>query len=245
MDILLVAATAAEIRPLVERLKLAPHNGTGLLKSEACGHRIDLMITGVGLTATAYKLGRRLAERYYHLVLNLGVAGAFRPQGAQDRYRSDFAPGNLVHVVTERFGDLGAEAGRETPLDFHRDRLDLFQMGLLERDEFPFVDGLLANGLDPSGTPLELLPRAHGLSVNLVHGEPDSIRRCRERYDPDVESMEGAAVFYACICEKQAFAEVRAISNWVEPRNRSAWKLTEAVDALAGFTEHYLEETAP
>jgi futalosine hydrolase len=245
VDILLVAATAAEIRPLVERLKLAPHNGTGLLKSDAYGHKIDLMITGVGLTATAYKLGRRLAERYYHLVLNLGVAGAFRPMGEQDRYRANHCPGSLVHVVTERFGDLGAEAAQETPMDFHRDRLDLFEMGLLERDEFPFVDGLLANGLDASGSPLELLPRVHGLSVNLVHGEPESIRRCRERYDPDVESMEGAAVFYACICEKQAFAEVRAISNWVEPRNRRAWKIPQAVDALAGFTEHYLESTAP
>jgi futalosine hydrolase len=245
MDILLVAATAPEIRPLVERLKLAPHNGTGLLKSEAFGHRIDALITGVGMTATAYRLGRRLGERYYHRVLNLGVAGAFPPRGEQDAWRSVLEPGSVVHVVTERFGDLGAEAAGETPWDFHHERLDLFEMGLLEPDEFPFVDGLLANGLDTAGTPLAALPRVHGLTVNLVHGEPESIRRCRERYDPDVETMEGAAVFYACICEKLAFAEIRGISNWVEPRNREAWRLHEAVDRVCATAVDYLESLEP
>jgi futalosine hydrolase len=241
MEILLVVATAAEISPLVERLKLAPHNGSGLLKSEAFGHRIDCLITGVGMPATAYRLGRQLGQRYYDLVLNVGVAGAFPRQGKKDQYRDALAPGQVCHVVTERFADLGAEVPGETPWDFHHDRLDLFEMGLAEPDTFPYIHGLLANGLDTSGSPLADLPRAQGISVNTVHGEAESIRRCRERYDPDVETMEGAAVFYTCICEKQAFAEVRAISNWVEPRNRDAWKLKEAIASLSRFTESYLE----
>jgi futalosine hydrolase len=224
MDILLVAATAAEISPLVERLRLAPGSRSGNAEGFCLGHRVEVLITGVGMTATAYRLGRRLAQRYFDLVLNLGVAGA---------YPGRFDPGDLCHVTVEEFGDLGAEDGENF--------LDLFDLGLLDRDEFPFIDGKLANALQPAPGPLADLPRAFGLTVQKVHGHGPSIRQTMTHYAADVETMEGAAVFYSCICEKQAFAEVRAISNRVERRNREAWKMAEALARLRDFGLDYLE----
>jgi futalosine hydrolase len=37
---------------------------------------------------------------------------------------------------------------------------------------------------------------------------------------------------YACLIHHVPFAEVRAVSNVVETRNRAAWKLTEAIGNL-------------
>jgi futalosine hydrolase len=37
---------------------------------------------------------------------------------------------------------------------------------------------------------------------------------------------------YACLIRGTPFAEIRAVSNVVEKRNRVAWKLGEAIDNL-------------
>jgi hypothetical protein len=37
------------------------------------------------------------------------------------------------------------------------------------------------------------------------------------------------------------FAQVRAVSNVDERRNRAAWKLSEAIDALGDVTKRILE----
>jgi futalosine hydrolase len=44
--------------------------------------------------------------------------------------------------------------------------------------------------------------------------------------------MEGAAFMYACMIHEVRFAQVRAVSNIVEKRNRGAWKMAEAVSNL-------------
>ncbi|MCB0705698.1 MAG: hypothetical protein KDC34_10330, partial [Saprospiraceae bacterium] len=69
-------------------------------------------------------------------------------------------------------------------------------------------------------------------SVQKVHGSEASIRRIREKYDPDLESMEGAACFYVCMLEGVPFLQIRAISNYVEPRNRDNWEIGLAIDKL-------------
>jgi futalosine hydrolase len=71
------------------------------------------------------------------------------------------------------------------------------------------------------------------ITVNTVHGNERSIARVGERFDPQVESMEGAAFMYACRIQGVPFAQVRAVSNVVERRNRDAWKLPEAIRNLA------------
>ena len=44
--------------------------------------------------------------------------------------------------------------------------------------------------------------------------------------------MEGAAFFYACLSAGLEPVQLRAISNYVEPRNREAWRMREAITAL-------------
>jgi len=77
-----------------------------------------------------------------------------------------------------------------------------------------------------------VLPAVDGITVNTVHGNSASIAAAVERYHPDVESMEGAAFIYACLVADVPHAQIRAVSNRVEVRNRSAWRVDDAVGNL-------------
>jgi futalosine hydrolase len=61
-------------------------------------------------------------------------------------------------------------------------------------------------------------------------------------FHPQVESMEGAAFMYACLIHQVPFAQVRAVSNFVEKRNREAWKLAEAIRNLSEVALRIIEE---
>jgi len=65
-----------------------------------------------------------------------------------------------------------------------------------------------------------------------VHGNAQSIATVVERFAPQVESMEGAAFMFACLIHELPFAQVRAVSNIVETRNRDAWKMADAIACL-------------
>lgn len=209
MRILLVAATEAEIAPV--RAKLGPD--------------VRVLITGVGMVATAVRCARELALGQYDLALNVGVCGSFNHA---------FQPGSVVHVAFDQLPELGAEDGDAF--------LTMEQLSLMGPDDFPFRGGRLTNSAPPAIPALVTLPTVCGITVNTVHGNAAAIERIEARLHPDVESMEGAAFMYACLVQGVPFAQVRAVSNIVERRNRQAWKLPEAVRALADVTLNILEQ---
>jgi len=88
------------------------------------------------------------------------------------------------------------------------------------------------NPAPPRNEALANLTAVQGITVNTVHGHERSITEVRERCQPQVESMEGAAFMYACLVNHIPFAEIRAISNVVERRNRAAWRMAEAIGNL-------------
>ena len=53
--------------------------------------------------------------------------------------------------------------------------------------------------------------------------------------------MEGAGFMYACLIQAVPFAQVRAVSNMVERRNRSAWKIDEAIENLCRVARDFIE----
>ncbi len=212
MNILIVSATVFEIAPLQQHLeehfnKIKPFH---YKKNHV---NIYLLVTGVGLTATAFSLGRMLSEEgQFDLAINLGVAGAFD---------KTLKIGDVVQVVSEQFGDLGVEeaTGQFT---------DLFEMGLAEKNEAPYADGKMSFEVEG----FHFLRKVAGLTVNKVHGTVASIEAIRKKYQPEIESMEGAAFFYACLLSNVKCLQIRAISNYVEPRNRDNWNLPLAIENL-------------
>lgn len=215
MLVLLVAATGAEIAPLLAALGPGAAGPEREIRHRHAGHEVDVLVTGVGMVATAARCARILAGKPYDLAVNLGVCGSF------DR---SLAPGKVVHVVSDGLPELGAEDG-ETFVTAQ-------ELGLIAADEYPFRGGRLVNGAPPAHAVLDRLPAVAGITVNTVHGDERSIADTLRRFAPQVESMEGAAFMYACLLAEVRFAQVRAVSNIVERRNRAAWALPEAIRNL-------------
>jgi len=215
--ILIVAATAAEIDPLVAGLRFCADGEARVTRCKRGSRDVDVLTTGVGMVATAAWCARVLAmEDVYDTALNVGLCGSFD---------ASIAPGTVVHVITEQLPELGAEDDRAF--------LSVQELGLLENYEFPFQAGRLMNAGPPLNEILLRLPGVHGITVNTVHGNEQTIAAVRQRCAPQVESMEGAAFMYACLMHQIPFAELRSVANVVERRNRGAWKIAAAIDNLS------------
>jgi len=187
-------------------------------------HDVDVLTTGVGMIATAAWCSRTFAAEHYDLALNVGLCGSFD---------ASIAAPDVVHVNADRIAELGAEDGD--------DFLTIHQLQLLGENEFPFDGGMLVNTNPPPLPPLAALPAVTGITVNTVHGNQRTIAAVRDRYDPDVESMEGAAFMYASLIAGVPFAQVRAVSNAVVRRNRAAWRIDAAIRALGEQSVKLLE----
>ena len=213
MKLLIVSATPFEIAPLQQYLE------KHFIQSEPYRYQkgevqVALLITGVGLPLTAYALGKVLGAEEWSLVVNAGIAGALNPK---------LKIGDVVQVVSERFADLGVEEADGSFTNVH-------QLGLVDKNQPPFKEGLLYNA---GSKDYQFLKGANGISVNKVHGAESSIIKLKELYpDAEVESMEGAAFFYACLSERLPFLQIRSISNYVEARNRDNWDLPKAINNL-------------
>ena len=189
-----MAATELEV-PFAAELRAQPR------------HEVDLLVTGVGMVATAAQCARALALARYDLALNVGVCGSFDPA---------LPPGTVVHVVRDRLTELGAEDGD----------------GFLTIEDLQLGASEVVNAAPPANAALAQLRQVSAITVNTVHGHErtiaDVIARCR----PQVETMEGAAFMYACGLSGVPYAQLRAVSNVVERRNRAAWRMQDALAAL-------------
>ncbi|MEL6140082.1 MAG: futalosine hydrolase [Bacteroidota bacterium] len=227
MKILLLSATPFEIAPAREWLaayfeEKAPHHFTTSKVS------VEILYGGVGLPATAFSLGSVLAVRPFDLAIQAGIGGAID---------AELTIGDVVEIIADRFGDLGAETATGG-------FLDLEALGLQERQSGIFAAG--GQIINPSAKDNDLsLKKARGISVNRVHGTEESINQLRQRYpEAQVESMEGAAFFYACRYHQLPMLQIRAISNYVEPRNREAWDIPLAVVELNKLLKELLSAFA-
>jgi futalosine hydrolase len=147
----------------------------------------------------------------------VGVCGSF------DRA---LGPGTVVHVVSDRIAELGAE--------------DDDRFLTIEDLQLPGVSSFV-NAAPPANAALSALPAVAGITVNTVHGSERSIADVVRRFNAQVESMEGAAFMCACLMHGVPFAQVRAVSNLVERRNRESWKMSEAIAALGKTMSAILE----
>ncbi|MEQ8625935.1 MAG: futalosine hydrolase [Vicingaceae bacterium] len=218
MNILLVAATQKEVEPLLARISWKDNKSV----HESNNHQLTLLKTGVGMVSTALSMGAKLANEQYDLAINLGIAGAF------DR---SLALGEVVEVTADQFSELGAENGG--------DLLDLKDLGMAKPQEFRFESKL--NNI-PRLTINHKLKTVRAITVNTVHGNEASIASIKRRLNPQLESMEGAAFFKACNKFSTNSLQLRAISNYVEKRNRSNWKIDLAIDNLANETIAILKQ---
>ncbi|SDF80677.1 futalosine hydrolase [Paenibacillus sp. cl6col] len=202
--ILIVTSVAAERDAVLRGLQHHP--------------QYDVILGGVGVAAAAARTARKLANEgssNYRLVICAGIGGGFPGQAEI---------GSLVVASDIIAADLGAE----TPEGFSS--LDELGFGSAR---IPVDAGLVAQ----VATALQAanLPARSGpvLTVATVTGTAATAAQMAERVPgAAVEAMEGYGVATAAQDFGLPVLELRAISNAVGPRNRAAWRIQEALDAL-------------
>jgi len=211
MKILIVSATEKEINALKNKFKVNMSTVCVLKYTAIKDFSIDFLVTGIGGIFTSYALTKRLSDIKYDLVINAGIAGSFN---------SDLKIGEVVYVESEQFADLGIEDRNEF--------FTIFEKGFEQKDAFPFTDAKLENP-NPYKSDLK---KVTGITVNTSHGNKQSIELFRNKFNADIETMEGAAVFYVCLQEGVKFMQIRAISNYVDERNVAKWDIPLAINNL-------------
>lgn len=229
-NILIVAATYSEIKFLEKYNLKISDSRSNLFSFTVNSATFDVIITGVGMVATTYNLTQQLSKLNYDLCLNVGIAGAFD---------KTIRLGETVNIITDCFADLGAED--------EDNFLSVFDLGLINENEFPFENGLLRNKTHLDIKTIEALKKVSGVTLNLVHGNNASISKFIAQHEtkyqkPKTESMEGAAFFYVCMQMNVPCFQIRSISNYIEKRNRSEWKIDVALNSLEKFITNFVEE---
>jgi futalosine hydrolase len=173
------------------------------------GSAHSVISVGVGPAAAAAGAAGALAAGSFDLALSAGIGGGFAPLG----------PGDIAIASSIVFADLGAET----------------DAGFAPASELGF--GVDRYDVEP-GLAVELADRCSGhlgtiLTVATVTGTAASADALIGRYpDAVAEGMEGAGVAAAAARLPIPWAEVRAISNLVGPRDRASWRIAEALDGL-------------
>lgn len=178
-------------------------------------NNIAYLITGVGMVATSYSLTKHLSTQHYDLIINIGIAGSFD---------KSIPIGELVEINKDIFSELGAE----------------------DNEDFISIDALgMGTSLQESKTPPPIssgLTLQKGITVNTVHGCEKSIKRVQKRYpNASIESMEGAAVFFVATQFEIPAIQVRAISNYVEKRNKLTWNIPLAIQNINAWLVQFIQ----
>ncbi|MFJ8312382.1 MULTISPECIES: futalosine hydrolase [unclassified Streptomyces] len=178
------------------------------------GHEVDVLPAGVGPAAAAAGTALALARTPYDLVVSAGIGGGF----------PSVAPlGSLVVASEIVAADLGAGSPDGfipvTALGFGRDTL---------HPPRP-LSRAVARALGALEGPV--------LTVTTATGTADRAAALLARHpSAAAEAMEGFGVAEAAAQLGVPAIEIRAISNSVGPRDRSAWRIG---DALAALTEAF------
>jgi futalosine hydrolase len=117
---------------------------------------------------------------------------------------------------------------------------DLFDLKLEKSSYHPFERRKLPNPW-LAGYNLLKLPEVSAITINEITTGKERIHQLAKKYNPVIETMEGAALHYVCRQMNTPFIQLRAISNYIGERNKDNWKIKEAIDNLNQCTLEYVD----
>ena len=200
MNILLVSASKKELSSIIKKIK----------------YPIDYLITGIGTTSLSYLLTKKIQNKNFDLIINIGIAGSFK---------QDIPIGEIVFVKNEIFADLGIEEKNKFVPISKSNLSDLCESSFSCNYKHSF---------------LKDLPRTSSITVCRTSGQIQTIKERIRLFNPDIENMEGAAFFQICQKENIPFVEIRSISNFVTERDSSLWNIPLAITNLEKFTIQFI-----
>ncbi|MFG2909931.1 futalosine hydrolase [Kitasatospora sp. NPDC048286] len=212
--LLVVVAVAAEAEAVLRGL---PGGSAALPLPGGTLHRaervpVDVLAAGVGPAAAAAGAAAALAAHPYALAVSAGIAGGFAP----------LAP---VGATVLADAIVAADLGAQTPDGF----ADVTELGFgtVRHTPPPAAVALVARALGPG------LAVGPVLTVSTVTGSAERATELAARHpSAAAEAMEGFGVAEAAARYGVPALELRTVSNPVGPRDRSAWRIGEALAAL-------------
>ena len=189
--------------------------------------KVDLLITGVGVPVTLYQLQKRLFQKKYDLVIQAGIGGSFN---------DTIKLGDVLLVKKDIFADIGMEEQHAFT--------SIYNTPFTDKNEFPYNNGWLINNsrfIDQFN-----YKQVNAITINKVSDSQLQQQQFISNFNPDIESMEGAALHFICLQEKTSFLQIRSISNKVGMRDKKEWKIKEAIanlgESLAVIIETMLKK---
>jgi futalosine hydrolase len=216
MRVIISAATHGEWMPSFQ--KINPKYVSNNKKFSVGFHE-----SGIGMLASSVSLMKMFTQETPTLIIQVGIAGCFDKK----------IPLGKVFVVKDDFaGDIGVMENKVWK--------DLFDMKLDKPNDPPYEKKGLPNPWLNQFNLLQL-PTKKGVTVNTISTEKKQIELLTGRYKAVLESMEGASLHYIGRDLTIPFIQLRAVSNYVGERDKSKWKIQEAIYNLNETLLAYLD----
>lgn len=212
---LITAATYNEIAGLVKQNHTSIHLNR-LWESVSGMH---ILVTGIGQANTIHSLMKYLKEfGNPQSITNMGICGSFT---------DTLKHGDLVAVTQDTNANQIIEEEKKW-FPWHEKGLGKVVPQMLQ-PQLPDWANRIA------------IPRVNGLTTDFLTDDIETIKKRKRFFNAEVESMEGAAVFYVAIEENIKAVQVRSVSNYVHERDKKLWSIDKAIEQLHIFTENQLK----
>ena len=216
MRIIISAATHGEWMPSFQ--KINPKYVSNNKKFSVGFHE-----SGIGMLASSVSLMKMFTQETPTLIIQVGIAGCFDKK----------IPLGKVFVVKDDFaGDIGVMENKVWK--------DLFDMKLDKPNDAPYEKKSLPNPWLNQFNVMQL-PTKKAVTVNTISTDKSRIQLFSGRYKAVLESMEGASLHYIGRDLTIPFIQLRAVSNYVGERDKSKWKMQEAIYNLNETLLAYLD----
>jgi futalosine hydrolase len=200
MKILVCAATPIEISPFLKQLNTGDFHKLSM----------DVLVTGIGLTATTWSLAKQINLKRPDVIIQAGVGGCFD---------TSIPLGAVLAIKKEAIAD-------QSVIELNKLKT-LFDLKLVPQNQYPFTKGWLVNKNEILKK--VRLKKVTGISVNEITTSKQKVTFYRVTFNPVVESMEGAALHYVSLMEKIPFIQLRSVSNYIAERNKKNWNMKESI----------------
>lgn len=214
--ILVAAATEKELGAFFGR-KINALSSSAVFR----GREILCLSTGVGVINAAAELGAFLQQNPVSGVINVGIAGSYRPES--------LPLGALAVARREIWPELGVSRNAGFP----KERLDFPLAELKGSNVFETLELEPEIGAESMGLSLPRdWPREIFLTVSGVSGTSTLAESLREKYSAGMENMEGFALGLVTAKFGVSFLEIRSVSNTAGSRQKMDWDFPAAFRAL-------------
>jgi futalosine hydrolase len=218
-----VPAEGAELRAALADARDAEVGRKPATEGTLDGVRVLLLPVGMGKTNAAHAATALLETRAVRGAVGFGIAGAYAGAG--------LAVGDVALASEAVYADEGVE----TPggwLSTEGIGIPLLERGGAQRfNHFPLDAARVERAraaLEAAGVRVRVGP---ALTVSTCSGTAARGAELARRFGALTEGMEGAALAHVCALYGVPFLEVRGISNAVEDRDLSTWRIADAAAA--------------